>query len=473
MNKFIRKQKISLLLIILLFLTISPLWAVPEDRDEGFTPSIFSVESIESVDETGEKVVRLDLDQAVSLATANNPDIKIAEVRIDQAMANYYKVRAGMNIKLNLSGSYTRIDPVNVAKFQMDPNKPAQSIKLGDENNFAGRATLEKVITTFGRLEYAMAAAALQVAVMEGNHEAVRQEIILQTKEAYFRALQARGMARIAREKLDIVNQQNRITQNLFDAGVVPRFEVLKAELAVSQTRQQVITFRKRAQLADSALLNLIFLDQSTSIILENPEELHMVDANLELAQAMALEKRPEVKALLLSYKAVEYLLESARRGQNPMLLFTSTAENKTISGFNSNPNTFTQMLVLSIPLSDGGETAASIQKTRAELEELEQNLHKLYQGLQLQVKEAVLTIREVEARLKASRQDVKTASEGYSIARTRYENGLSTSLELNDALRSLNESKINLLVTENEYRIAVAKLERATATAWKEVAEK
>ena len=473
MNKFFRCIKLTAFLLFLIILSPAPSGAAETAEKREFTPAIFSRESLETIDSNGHKVMRLDIGQTVTLAIANNPDIKIAKAKIEQAVSDYYKTKAGMNVKLSLTGSYARIDPVSTAKFQLDSSQPAKEIKLGDENNFSGKAVLEKVITTFGKLEYAIAASALQVSVMEGNHEVTRQEIIFQTKQGYFRALQARGLARIAREKLDIVRQQYKITRNLFDAGVVPRFEVLKAQLAVSKTRQAVISARKQAQLADSSLMNLIYLDQCTPIILEQANKLKLIAVEMKQAQIMAVEKRPEIKALLLSRKAVGYLLESARRGHNPVLLFSSSAENKTISGFNSNPNTFTQMLVLSIPLSDGGETAANIRKTTAELEELDQNIRKLYQNFQLQVKEAVLTIKEVEARLAASRQDVVTATEGYAIARTRYENGLSTSLELNDALQNLNEAKINLLVTENEYRIAVAKLERATATTWKEVTEK
>lgn len=435
-----------------------------------YHPPIYEIIIGETPPVPGTKVLRLDLQRAVKITLSRNPDLKIAKTRIKAAKGRYKRVRSALGLKLNVSGSYTRIDPISVITLPASGGRRAQTIKLGSENNFAARAVLEKVITTFGKLEYTIAAAALQVGVFEGRYEATRQEIIFQTKKAYYNALRAQGMMGITQDKLKIVKQQLKITKDLFEAGVVPKFEVLKGRLAVSKTRQRLIEMKNNAQMAEIALLNVLGADLNTPVILQPVEMRSKVRVDDMQAQKIAIERRPEIKALMLSRKATKYLLKSAKLGQNPVLSFQSVAENKTVSGFSSFPNTFTQTLVLSIPLSDGGDTAGQIKQARADLKELEQNIAKTFLQFQLEVKQAVMKLKEVEARLSAARQDVETATEGYSIALVRYENGLSTSLELNDSLQSLQAARINYLVTKYEYNMAVTQLERATATTWKGV---
>jgi outer membrane protein TolC len=410
----------------------------------------------------------LNLEKAVEVALAGNPDVKIARARVEEARGAYQRAKSGLGIKFNLAGSYTRLDPANEARFQMDPSQPARTIKLTDENNFGVRAVLEKIITTFGQLEYAVAAAALQVGAWEGNYEATRQNVILSTKEGYLQALRSSGLADVAGEKLKVVEQQLRITNDLFKAGVIPRYEVLRNELVLSQARQMLIIARNREKLAMASFLNVLGLDRNAPVCLDKEGEVVIIKADMEKAQAMAIENRPEIKALLLSRQALAYMLESAKRGHNPILSFTSTVENKTISGFNANPTTWSNMFVLAIPLSDGGNTAGKIREASSQLEQLEQNIAKLYLGFQLEVEQAILTLKEVEARLDSARKDVATSQEGYAIALTRYQNGLSTIVELDDALTVLYESKTNLLLTEYEYKISVARLERATAANWR-----
>jgi len=75
-----------------------------------------------------------------------------------------------------------------------------------------------------------------------------------------------------------------------------------------------------------------------------------------------------------------------------------------------------------------------------------------------------------MEAKMDAARKDVETAREGYQIALARYENGISTTLELDDARRSYSNSQAIYINILYEYGIAVAKLEKATATEWKGV---
>lgn len=421
--------------------------------------------------ETGKTVrdvLNLDLEKAVDIAVANNPQLKAAEAQVRQAHGEYLEARSALNFKFNISGTYTRIDPVTEAEFSLSPGMPTQKIKLGSNDNYSAKAVLQKIITTFGKIEYKIAAAYLQVEVYRQSYNATRQNVIFKTKQGYFQVLRAMGLVRVARENVEIAQKQLKVTRDMFEAGIVPRFDVLRAQLAVSRARQGLIKAQNGRDLAISSLLNVLGKDLETKVNLSDEKDFDEIEVNLDKAQELAIKNRPEVRAARLSYQSVKFLEESAKRGKSPTLLFTSSFENKTTSAFSSTPNTWAQMLVLSVPIFDGGETKAKIKQAKAQLDNLKNTIAFLYQNIQLEVKQAVLNLEEISAKLEAARKDLETARERHSIAVARYENGISTSLELDDARRELNAAKINYVNLQYEYKIAVAKLEKATATSWK-----
>jgi outer membrane protein TolC len=425
----------------------------------GVPPAQASVRS-----ELGKPPVKLDYDKAIALAVAKHPDILIAKEKINQAKAQYIDARSAMEFKLKLLGNYTRLDPVTEANIM------GMSLKLSVHDNFTGRATLEKVISTFGNVENAISASALNVQAAEENYLKTYQDVAYTAKESYFQALRTEGFRSVAKENIDIVREQLKLANDLYDAGIQPRYEVLRNELYFSQAQQTLITNEKNVEMAISSLLSTINMDIQTKVVLDMPDKVKLIKVNLEDAQKVAQANRHELKSLKISLLAAKRLLDAALSNKNPVLSFVSTAENKTLSGLSGESSTFTQSFVLSIPVFDGGATNAKVMSAKASIKELEENLERMNRAVKLEVKDSVLSIKEMEAKMDAARKDVETAREGYQIALARYENGISTTLELDDARRSYSNSQAIYINIIYEYGIAVAKLEKATATEWKGV---
>lgn len=436
-------------------------------------PAIEEKQPVENVNigiypEETRTALKLNLDKCVKLALESHPDIKIAKARIDNARGEYKKTKSSYNMKFNLQGSYKRTEPVPEISFGMTPGKPPMKIKLGDENNFSGKVILEKVITTFGNIENLIAASALNILSAEENYMKTRQDVLFTVKKNYFNVLRTAGRMRIACKNLDIVRQQLKISNDMYDAGVIPLFEIVQNKLYLSRSRQALTSAEKNHKIAVSGLLESLKLDIDLPVKLNEKYDYQPVKIDLKESQELARKNRHEIKSLEISLSAAKKILLSARCGRNPTLSFQSTIENKTVSGLSSEPTTITSMLVLNIPLSDGGESYARVDQARASIKELEETLDKTTRLIELEVKNVVLTIKELEAKLDAARQDLETARIGYNIALARYENGISTSLELNDARRLLNETRINCNNVGYEYLIELANLEKVTANSWK-----
>jgi outer membrane protein len=420
---------------------------------------------------TPDGTVHLDLETIVRLAVARNPGIRSARTQIDKARGQFLEAKSSKGFKLKFMGNFTRIDPVPEAEIPLDgPDKPPTKFKMGNENNYSTRAALQKILSTFGRLENTIRAAALQIDVQEMTFEATKQAVAFQAKSDYFQALQATAMVDVALDNLNIAEEQYKITKDMLDNGVIPRYNLLRAELGVSRAKQGVVAAENVRNLSVARLLSTISLPLDTKVELKVDYLADPVYVDGEKAFILAVENRPEVHALVYSYRALEHLLKSAYKLNAPTLVFNSTYEYRSASSFGAVPSQLTNMLNLEIPIYDSGERNAKITQAKASLDDITASSEQFYNGLNLEVRQAVLNIQELVLLMEASRKDVETAREGYAIARKRYENGISTQLELDDAQRELNLARVNYLNSIYRYNTALAGLERAIGVSWKGV---
>lgn len=418
--------------------------------------------------ETGEPPLKLTLNKALQLAGESDNDLRIAIARIKAAEGRFYEAKSAKNVTLDVLGTYNRIDPVSEVSLGSQPGKPSAKIKLGANDNFSGKLILQKIITTFGNLENTIASAVFNIAAARENLETTRQNLVYNINSDYYKALKTQGLVDVSKENLDLVRAQLKKTNDMYDAGVVPRFEVIRSEYFVSQARQNLITARKLYELDLSILRDALGLDLNRPIDLEKEDKMGLMKVDYGKASKLAIENRPELKSLRFSLEASRKLLNAAKSGKNPVLAFNSTVENKTISGLSSEATTWTSYLTLSFPLFDGGETRSKVQQAEASLKELEETYDKTEKSVKLDVKRALLDLMEIEAKLEAAERDVITSEAAYNIALARYENGISTTLELNDVRRTMNTSRIEYVNLKYEYNIAIARLERATSAVWK-----
>ena len=405
----------------------------------------------------------LDLAKSLKLAEKADNDLQISIARIKAAEGQYYEAKSAKNLKMRLFGSYTRIDPIAEVSIG-----DGQKIKMGANDNFSGQVILEKIITTFGNLENTIAGSILNIAAAKEDLETTRLNLTYNVKDYYYQVLKSQGLVQVQKDNLDIVRAQLKKTNDMYDAGVVPRFEVIRSEYYVSQGRQGLITSRKLFEMDLSNLRNLLGLDLEAPIELEKDKNIKLLKVDINKAYESAVKNRPELKSLQFSLDASRKFLKAAKSGNNPVLAFTSTLENKTISGLSSEPTVWTSMLTLNFPVFDGGESRSKTKQAEASLKELEETYKKTEKNVKLEVKRSILDLMEIEAKLEAAENDVKTSEASYNIALARYENGISTTLELNEVRRTMNTSRIQYVNLKYEYNIAIAKLEKATAVVWK-----
>ncbi len=403
----------------------------------------------------------LTLEQAIQLALRNNRAVQISALSLDKSRNALREAQGNALPQVQGSATYTRFDRVATARFGPQP------IRIGNLENRTARITLTQVIDISGLIGTAIRAASVFLSISELEYERTRNDTILQVIQAYQGVARADEFVRVAEEALRNAQERLRIIRAQVDAGVAAQFDLLRAETAVAQAEQAVLNARNQRELAVAALNNLLGRELSTPVQVVKAIELPpMPDADLETLTRQAYANRPEVLAAERSVELARVNIRNAQRGNLPTLVLSGQADfNLNTSPFNPRRETYTGVLVLSVPIWDSGITRAREAQARDELAIAQIRLQQVKEGVALEVRQAYLNLQDAQKRLAVAQKGLAQATEALRLARIRFEAGVSPQLEISDAELAFTQAQTNLVNAQFDYLDAYAALQRAIGT--------
>lgn len=400
----------------------------------------------------------LTLDEAIQLALRNNRAVQISERSVEKSRNAVREARGNALPQIQGNATYTRFDQVATARFGPQP------IRLGNIENRTARITLTQVIDISGIVRTAVRAASVFVSISELEYERTRNDTILQVVQAYQGVARADEFVRVAEEALKNAQERLRIIRAQVDAGVAAQFDLLRAETAVAQAEQALLNARNQRELAAAALNNLLGRDLNAPVQVVKPTELPpLQEVALETLTQQAYINRPEILAAERGVELARVNIRNAQRGALPSLLLTGQADfNLNTSPFNPRRETYTGIVVLSVPIWDSGITRAREAQARDDLEIAQLRLQQAKEGVALEVRQAYLNLQDAQKRLAVAQKGLEQATEALRLARVRFEAGVSPQLEISDAELAFTQAQTNFINAQFDYLDAYAALQRA-----------
>ncbi len=411
----------------------------------------------------------LTLDEAIQIALRNNRAVQISERNLDKSRNAVREAKGNALPQIQGNATYTRFDRVATAQFG------PQRIRLGNIENRTARITLTQVIDISGIVKTAIRAASVFVSISELEYERTRNDTILQVTQAYQGVARADEFIRVAEEALKNAQERLRIIRAQVDAGVAAQFDLLRAETAVAQAEQAVLNARNQRELAVATLNNLLGRDLNTSAQVVKPTELPpMQEAELDALTQQAYQNRPEILAAERGVELARVNIQNARRGILPSIVVTGQADfNLSTSTFNPRRESYTGIVVLSVPIWDSGITRAREAQARDDLEIAQIRLQQAKEGVALEVRQAYLNLQDAQKRLVVAQKGLEQATEALRLARVRFEAGVSPQLEISDAELAFTQAQTNLVNAQFDYLDAYAALQRAIGVIGRQYAQR
>ncbi|MBK1878121.1 TolC family protein [Pelagicoccus mobilis] len=405
---------------------------------------------------------RLDLPTALGFALEYNFDILKAKKRIEEQNGLVIEVRAQALPDVSVGGEYFELD-----EGLSDPDGFGPPVSTQWSLALRARQTLY----SGGGVR---AALRLQDLIEESallELEAVINNVLLDTRVAYYTALLARARIGVQEENMVLLEELLENEKNHYEVGTGSRFEVLRAEVSLANARPDLIQARNDFRLSIEELRQLLgYVAGVRADQRKVPEllgELAYSQSQYDLASSLlkAHEERPELKRLEKLVSAQEEGVVIARSGYRPEVALIGAYQfNKAneSSSFDNALDGWVAGLEVNVPIFDGRRTRGQVVQAKSQLEQAEIELQQSKLAVEVEVRRAYSDMQAAAELADASIQVVEQAEEALNLADVRYEAGDASQLDVLQARVSLTESRLNQEEAFFSYNVAVAQLRRA-----------
>lgn len=411
-----------------------------------------------------EKVMNLDLQKAIQIALEKNTEIKVAKLEVDKSEEKLREARSGLFPNIEANGQYQRY--IEKPVIFLPPGSPfGEVLEIGSNNSYLGTIGASIPIFSMG-LYKGIGVASKSVELNSENLRFTEVATVSNVKKAFNSVL-------LAREFKDVINQslQNSLDQlenvkRLNKQEVASDYDLLRAEVQVENLRPQVIQAENNYEISKENLKVLIGLKSEQEInILDEFDFDGQYDISLQqfLDDVMnnnprlaILDKQEEITNRTISLEKSAYFPSLAAFGNYQ---YQAQSDDFKFSDYKW-VSTFVVGLQLQIPIFNGFKTPARVEQANITLNQLEEQRQGLTEALKTQLQNVVYVIEQTIIRIKGQDKNIEQAQQGYEIAKTRFENGLGTQLEVNDAELALRQAQLNRLQAIYDLRIAEAELQ-------------
>lgn len=402
----------------------------------------------------------LNLAYALSFALDNNYAIRQAQERIKEQEGILLEVRSAQIPNLSASADYSR----NAKDLSM--SVPAQTRDWG----FSIQAT--QVLFAGGGVTAGVKASKLarEAAVLE--LQGVINEQLLLVRQRFYSVLLARQRIGVQEENVKLLEEQLKDARNRFEAGATSNFEVLRAEVSLSNGRPALITARNAYRVAIEELRQTLgFTNASGPSATKLPQFIGALEAgnrpeyDLLGALSRARAQRPELQRLNRLHDAGAEQVVVARADYVPQVAAFGRYDwvrGGPSSGWSDRRDGLTAGVQASWNIFDGRATAGRVAQAKSRLMQTQLALDEATLAIDVEVRRAHSALTEAWELVEASGKVVEQATEALRLANVRYGAGTATQLDVLTSQVSLTDARLNQLVAFYNYNVALAAMRKA-----------
>lgn len=401
--------------------------------------------------------IDLSLNDCVVRAMKNNQVVKIADFDRQQSIAAVQQAQSSRRINITFNHSDKRYDTYNAHQLYVNGIKEYEWINK-DDNLF----TLNWPLYTGHKLEAKLDAAKLNLEIAGLNVDATKQQLKQTVTFCYFGVLQSRNHLAVQQLSVDNYARHLETVQARFEEGAVAKYDVLASQVSLANAQNNLIKAQNSYALALANLNNVIGLPLNSELTLNEELAYAPYAQTLEACEQYALLHRPEMAQQEAKVAIASDDVEVARSGYRPTIDFSATQNwyHSSVMPGSYNGN-WSVGLTAAFNVFDSGVTAAKVDQAKFALGSAQTRISQNRDSILLEVRQSYLNLREAEARIETNKVAVARAEESLRVAKTRYNAGVGTNLDVLDAVLSLNTAKTNHTQALYDYNVSRAQLDK------------
>src|SRR6266403_1655555 len=454
---------------------------------------------------SGGAVPTFTLNQAILTAVQRNPTLLNAEQEIKRTRGVIIQVRAQALPQINANANFQWTDPhLTAARILgntttttgFTPSTAAASLmeglpsQVGDFRTPLAASTPAPIQNVEqSDISYAISVTGTQLIFNGTTFNQIRgtffqrdsayfafrnvlDSLIATVKTQFYQIIVNRELVSVNEQNVRLLEAQLKDQQNRFEAGTVPRFNVLQADVQLHNQIPQLITAENNLRISKLQLAKTLGLDfqrrRGDSPPLEVVGDMPYVPRPIELADAIELgkQRRPFLKQ---GRANVLNQLQQVRAAAGQYLpTFTTTGggewvSSPTNSSWHDISKGWTALVQGSLPIWDSGAIAGQVIQQRALLSETKITYDDDVRQVELEIQTAYSNLQQNEELVKSQEKNVELADEALRLAKARLDAGAGVQLDVLHAQVQLLTAQSTRLQALFGYNSSLAEFDRAT----------
>ena len=379
---------------------------------------------------TDPRLVRL-----IETALANNRDLRIAALNIEQARAQFQVQRSAQFPAVGLSGAGSRSRPSPLTGGISE----SYSVNLG---------LTAWELDFFGRIGSLKDAALAQYLATEEARKATQISLIGAVANGWLTLLADEELLELTRQTLGTREESVRLTKLRFDNGVASELDFQLAN-SLTESARASYAQQQRLRLQDeNALALLLGAPVPANAIAGGANRLATASPMPDLPAGLPsdlMTERPDIRAAEQDLIAANANIGAARAAFFPRISLTTsigTASSEFSQLFHSGTKAWAFSPQITLPIFDAGRNQANLDSARAGREIAVAQYEKSIQTAFREVADGLAGRATLGEQVRAQRAQAEAEAVRFRLADLRYRNGVASALDLLDAQRSLFSSQ-------------------------------
>ena len=412
---------------------------------------------------TLEESIRIALERNLKLHSVKE-GVMGSEFRRKAARADFFPKWTGQY-------GYTRYDDpitigssssVNVPK---DDGTKTVTISKTSRDSYLFGTSLVQNLFSGGSISANYRIEKLGVDLSRTNVETVKHDIVLQVRVGYFTILTTERFAEVARQAVKQFEAQLEVSKAFFEVGLIPKNDVLQAEVRLANARQAGIKAENEVALAKSAFNNFLRREINAPVTLVDILEYKPFSLNFEESLEEAFRRRPEIRAADISVDQAKEIVKIARSPFFPTVSLSGNYS-KNSDEFYLNGDLKSERwninALATFTLWEWGKTYYRVGESKVKVTQAEDAKTQLIDGITLEVKDDYLNMLVAEKNISVAEKSIEQAEENLRLNEERYKYQVATATDVLDAVVLLAQTRLNYYSALGGFNITKAQLERS-----------
>lgn len=398
----------------------------------------------------------LSLPQILKTVLETHPAVLKAEEAINSAVAGTALARSGYYPVIDGVAGYTRIDPVPEVTIP-----GLGSLSFAPHNNYNLSIDLHESIYDFGKTSGNIRLSESSRRLSEKNAEGVKQRLVLVTSIAYYNLIYLQDALEIKENQIATLEKHLEFVTKKEETGSSTQYEILSTRVRLSNAQNQKVDLELLHQTQQSTLNSLLGLPVTTNLKVVFNLSPVQTGIRTDSLIPFALLHRNEMEIARLREEHARIRLSTVKSQNTPAISAFASGGFK--NGYFPDLNKFQLNWAggvgINVPIFDATRHKSNLKIARSDISISQQDLEDASRNISSEVFQNQLGVASSLQKIDQGKLQVLQAEEALRLANISFSSGSLTNLDLLDAERALEESRIMLLRAEVDYAINVVKL--------------